>query len=236
MARPARILSIALITAALVALFDVALTLAYREPVSSLYGTLKQNAAEGELEEVEEAFNERLERAEPDIPEVRPTPDRKETPAQEARRARHLARSFSRGLEQGQPLGRILAPDMGGLDAVFLNGIDTATLQRGPGHYPDTSLPGEPGTVAIAGHRTTYLAPFRDIADIEIGDEITLQMPYGSFVYRVTRTEIVTPDRIDVIEDVAYPQLVLSACHPLYSAAERYIVFARLVDIRLEDL
>lgn len=226
MARLARILSIALITAALVVLADVGLTLAYREPVSSVYGTIKQNAAAGELEEVEAAFQAQLER----VPEA--VPGKALTPAQTVRRARRLAGVFSRGLKDGQPLGRISAPRME-LDAVFLNGIDTSTLQEGPGHYPDTSLPGQRGTVAIAGHRTTYLAPFREIAKVKRGDEIKLKMPYGDFTYRVTGTEIVTPDRIDVIEDVGYPQLVLSACHPLYSAAERYIVFARLAEIDL---
>lgn len=228
MVRLTRILSIALITAALVALVDVALTLAYREPVSSIYGTIKQNAAADRLAEVERDFDRRL--------DATPLADRPKaglTPAQRVRRARALATGFRRTLTEGQPLGRILVPEMGDLDVVFLNGIDTATLQEGPGHYPDTSLPGQPGTVAIAGHRTTYLAPFRDIANLDRGDEITLEMPYGDFVYRVTGTEIVTPDRVDVIEDVGYPQLVLSACHPLYSAAERFIAYARLTEIRL---
>jgi sortase A len=142
MARLARILSIALITAAAVVMLDVALTLAYKEPVSSVYGTLKQNAAAGQLEKVEAAFKQKLERA----PVAKLAPEKTLTPAQTARRARRLARSFSQGLEQGQPLGRIVAPKMD-LDAVFLNGIDTSTLQEGPGHYPDTSLPGQPGTL-----------------------------------------------------------------------------------------
>lgn len=228
MARLARILSIALITAAVVALLDVALTLAYREPISSIYGTIKQNAAADELAQVEAEFNRRIDSA-----GLTTASGPTLSPAQRARRARKLARGFRRGLEDGQPLGRITAPAMADLDAVFLNGIDTTTLQEGPGHYPDTSLPGQPGTVAIAGHRTTYLAPFREIARLDRGDEITLEMPYGDFTYRVTGTEIVTPDRVDVIDDVGYPQLVLSACHPLYSAAERYIVFARLVRIQL---
>lgn len=227
MARLTRILSIALITAAVVLLLDVALTLAYKEPISSIYGTIKQNAAASQLEAVEAAFQDRLQSR----GQAALSPSL--TPAQKARRASRLARSYARNLTDGQPLGRIRAPAMSDLDVVFLNGIDTATLQEGPGHYPETALPGEPGTVAIAGHRTTYLAPFRDIADLGRGDEITLEMPYGDFVYRVTGTEIVTPDRIDVIEEVGYPQLVFSACHPLYSAAERYIVFARLVDIEL---
>lgn len=236
MAHLARISSIALITAAIVVLLDVGLTLAYREPVSSIYGTIQQNAAASQLKEVEAQFKSEL-RASSSRRTGRPkkSTEVELTPAQEVRVARRLANKFSATLEEGQPMGRLLAPAMKDLDAVFLNGIDTATLQEGPGHYPDTSLPGQPGTVAIAGHRTTYLAPFREIARMRPGDEITLEMPYGTFVYRVTETEIVSPDRVDVIEDVGYPQLVLSACHPLYSAAERYIVFARLTEIELSQ-
>ena len=144
-----------------------------------------------------------------------------------------LANRFARGVGEGDPIGRMLSPEMNNLDAVVLQGTATGTLQQGPGHYPDTAFPGQPGTVAIAGHRTTYLAPFRQIANLSRGDEITLEMPYGRFVYRVEKHEIVTPDRVDVIDDVGYPRLVLSACHPLYSAAERYIIFARLTEITL---
>ena len=82
--------------------------------------------------------------------------------------------------------------------------------------------------MAIAGHRTTYGAPFRRIDQLERGDRIELRMPYGRFVYRVERTRIVPPTETSVTARVAYDRLVLSACHPLYSAAKRIIVFARL--------
>ena len=90
-------------------------------------------------------------------------------------------------------------------------------------------LPGQRGTVAIAGHRTTYGAPFRKIDKVRPGDEITVVMPYGRFTYKVERTRIVPPTAIWVTQRVSYDRLILSACHPLYSAAKRIVVFARLV-------
>jgi sortase A len=111
---------------------------------------------------------------------------------------------------------------------VFVQGTGAADLRRGPGHYPATPLPGMRGTVAIAGHRTTYGAPFHDVDDLRRGDAIELAMPYGHFTYRVERTRIVAPTATEVTGPVGYDRLVLSACHPLYSAAQRIIVFARL--------
>ena len=117
---------------------------------------------------------------------------------------------------------------MEGLNAVVVEGSDTASLRKGPGHFPETPFPGVRGTVGIAGHRTTYLAPFRHIDSVKRGDSVTLEMPYATFVYSVQKTEIVDPGDVDVVDPVGYERLVLSACHPLYSAAQRYIVFARL--------
>ena len=109
-----------------------------------------------------------------------------------------------------------------------MHGTAGGTLRSGPGHYRDTPLPGARGTVAIAGHRSTYGAPFRDVDELERGDRIALRMPYGLFTYRVERTRIVDPTALWVTRRVAYDRLVLTACHPLYSAAERIVVFARL--------
>jgi sortase A len=116
-----------------------------------------------------------------------------------------------------------------GVSEYVVEGTDTGSLRKGPGHYPDTPLPGDPGTSAIAGHRTTYGAPFRKIDQLEPGDRITVDMPDGRFVYRVERTKIVDDQDLSVLEPVGYKRLMLSACHPLYSAAERVIVFARQV-------
>ena len=85
--------------------------------------------------------------------------------------------------------------------------------------------------MAIAGHRTTYLAPFRHINEIEDGDEIRLEMPYAAFTYEVNKHEVVDPEDVKILEPVGYERLVLTACHPLYSAAQRWAVFAKLTRI-----
>jgi sortase A len=108
-----------------------------------------------------------------------------------------------------------------------VEGTGTGDLRKGPGHYEDTPLPGERGTVAIAGHRTTYGAPFRSIDKLDRGDEIRVEMPGERFTYRVERARIVEPTQTSVKRRVGYDRLILSACHPLYSAAKRIVVFAR---------
>ena len=223
MHRAGRIASIALITAGLVVLADVGLTVAYREPISSIYGSLKQNAAENDLEEIETS--------EPVLADLRAT----ERVMDPRRRARILARRFAARAETGGPIGRIDMPAMGDLEAVVVEGTDTGSLQKGPGHYPETAFPGQGRTIGIAGHRTTYLAPFRRIDSVKEGDEVTLEMPYATFTYEVEKTEIVEPTEVDVVDNVGYERLVLSACHPLYSAAERYIVFARLRSVEVSE-
>lgn len=127
----------------------------------------------------------------------------------------------------GDAIGRIELPSLD-RDHFVIEGTDTKALRKGPGHYPDTPLPGERGTVAIAGHRTTYGAPFRTIDKLDNGDRIRLEMPYGRFNYRVQKTRIVEPTQVSVKRPVGYDRLILSACHPLYSATKRIVVFARL--------
>lgn len=127
---------------------------------------------------------------------------------------------------KGDAIGKIIIPKID-VDEYVVEGTDTASLRKGPGHYPDTPLPGARGTVAIAGHRTTYGAPFRDIDKLEHGDMIVVDMPDHRYVYRVERSKIVQPTDLSVLAPVGHDRLVLSACHPLYSAAERIVVFAR---------
>jgi sortase A len=86
-----------------------------------------------------------------------------------------------------------------------------------------------PGTVGVAGHRTTYLAPFNKIDKLRKGDEVRLEMPYATVTYRVERTRIVLPTAVWVTKRVGYDRLILSACHPKYSASHRIVVFARQV-------
>jgi sortase A len=128
---------------------------------------------------------------------------------------------------KGDAIAKIEIPKIG-VSEYVVEGTDTASLRKGPGHYPETPLPGGAGTSAIAGHRTTYGAPFRKIDQLKRGDQILIDMPDGRFFYRVELTKIVDDQDLSVLDRVGHQRLMLSACHPLYSAAERVIVFARL--------
>ena len=220
MGRALRILSVAMITAGLVILADAAITLAWKEPLSAIYSSFKQRAADDQLETAKRDFL-----ADPEVLRLGSTDDLRE-------RVGELADLYEKGLENGDPFGRIVIPSIGA-DYVVIQGTDTADLQKGPGHYPTSAFPGQGRTVAIAGHRTTYGAPFNQIDKIEEGDEITLEMPYADVVYEVTGTRIVEPDDVGIVDDTGSERLVLTACHPLYSAAQRYAVFAEPSDISL---
>jgi sortase A len=210
-----RALSTVMIVAGVILLADAGVTMLWQEPVSAVYAHFEQNALDGRLKKLEQAPLEPAEkRALANIPDP-------------ARRLAFRARALKRHLQEGDAMGRIQIPEIG-LSTVFVEGTNTGDLSKGPGHYPATPLPGEHGTVAIAGHRTTYGAPFRHIDDVHPGDRIDLRMPYGHFTYRVERTKIVPPTELSVTDRVDHDRLVLSACHPLYSAAKRIIVFARL--------
>jgi sortase A len=142
-----------------------------------------------------------------------------------------LARREQRQVSTGAAIGKIVIKKIGASFDI-VQGTDTSSLEKGPGHYPGTAFPGLGQTVAIAGHRTTYLAPFRHIDALAPGDRIVLDMPYGKFTYIVQYHKIVLPTALWVINNVGYDRLVLSACNPLYSAAQRIIVFARLAQVQ----
>ncbi len=231
MRRLGHILSIVLITAGIVVIADVGITLAYKEPLSSIYGSIKQGEAVSQLEDLEESYA-----AKPELKRAIAEVDRRNADqriAAERVKIAALARAFEGEVSTGEAIGRIEAPDMDGLNMAVVQGTDTSSLQKGPGHYPETPMPGDGGTVGIAGHRTTYLAPFRHIDSMDPGDLITVKMPYAVFTYKVQKTEVVLPTDVGIVKAVGYPRLVLSACHPLYSASHRYIVFARLIHERL---
>ncbi len=156
MRRALRILSVALITAGLVVLADVATTLAWKEPVSTVYGSIQQGKAEDELAELEGEFPARADLREVEhVEEIR-------------KKVEILAGLFAKRARKGEAIGRLRIPSID-LDVVVVEGTDTASLQKGPGHYPETPFPGQGGTTAIAGHRTTYLAPFRHLDQLDAG-------------------------------------------------------------------
>jgi sortase A len=145
----------------------------------------------------------------------------------------YLARRELRQISKatGDGIGQIEIPKIGA-SYTIIQGTDVPSLEKGPGHYPSTALPGMGLTVAIAGHRTTYLAPFKLLNELVPGDQIIIQMPYGKFTYAVQYQRIVLPTALWVTHNVGYERLVLSACNPIYSAAQRIIVFARLTSVQ----
>ena len=206
----------ALIIAGSLLLLDAFLTLVWEEPVSSTYAHFQQNQLSGELDRLEKIPLTPVERK-----AIVKLPDPKKKLA-------FAARSLDRRTDDGDAVGRLRIERIG-LSSVVLEGTNADDLRRGPGHYPSTPLPGQRGTVAIAGHRTTYGAPFRKIDKVRKGDDIVVTMPYGRFTYRVEQTRIVKPTDVWVVDRRSFDRLVLTACHPLYSAAQRIVVFARLV-------
>jgi sortase A len=117
------------------------------------------------------------------------------------------------------------------VDLVVVEGTDTESLKKGPGHYVDTAYPWQDhGRVGIAGHRTTYGAPFWSLNQLEPGDRIVLATEYGIFDYRVTGSEIIAPSDGSVLRATRQPTLVLTTCNPRFSAAQRLVVFADRVD------
>ena len=214
MRRRLRTFSVVLIAAGALLLADAVVTLLWQEPLSAIYGHVQQGKLEHKLAEIERA-------------PLAAVDQRAIARLDPSRRLMFAARALARRSGPGDPLGRIEIPKIG-LSIIFVQGTGTADLRKGPGHYPATPLPGLHGTVGIAGHRTTYLAPFHDIDKLEPGDRIQLSMPYGRFEYRVERTRIVPPTAVWVTDRAGYDRLILSACHPVYSAAQRIVVFARL--------
>jgi sortase A len=211
-------LSTVLIVVGGLLLIDAGITLLWQEPVSALYASLRQNALGDDLNRIE---TRRIARVEVQALKRLQT---------EKRRLTFLARAERGKADPGDPLGRIQIPKIGA-NFVIVQGTDAGDLREGPGHYVNTPLPGEPGTVAIAGHRTTFLAPFRDIDELKPTDPIHVQMPYADFTYSVQRTRIVDPSATWVMRKIGYDRLVLTACHPLYSASQRIVVTARLVKV-----
>jgi sortase A len=125
----------------------------------------------------------------------------------------------------GAPWGRIKISSIG-LSSMILEGVDHETLRRGIGHIPGTALPGEPGNVALAGHRDTF---FRALRNIQKDDEITLETLNGMYRYRVDLLQIVAPERIEVLDNSTEPTLTLVTCYPFSfvgAAPQRYVVRA----------
>ncbi len=151
--------------------------------------------------------------------------------------------------EPSESAGRINIPAIGS-EWWYVEGVDLAWLRDGPGHFPGTKWPGQEGNAGLAGHRTTYGAPFHRIDELEPGDEILVETIQGEFRYEVmSRRElaeempfeatgseaddghfIIEPADAWILDDYDDDRLTLMACHPKYSASQRIVVVGRLVD------
>jgi sortase A len=194
---------------------DAVLTVVWKEPLTSYLAQRRQDALARDLDRLRAARLTEAQRA------------ALGTLAGDRRRIAYLAGEERRASRPGDAIGRIRIPKIGA-SYVVVDGTDPADLRKGPGLYTGRPFPGEPGTTAIAGHRTTYLAPFRNLDDLDPGDRIRVEMPYATFTYRVQQRKIVQPDDVGILARQPYDRLVLTACHPLFSAAQRIVVLARL--------
>jgi sortase A len=213
-----RDISSVLMISGLLLLIDAGVTILWQEPVTAVIGKVRQ----GQINKQFLSFT---------TTPLSPVDTRAlVTVKTEKKRISYLARREARQVTTGAAVGRIVISKIGASFDV-VQGTDTSSLEKGPGHYPETALPGLGQTVAIAGHRTTYLAPFRHIDALKPGDHILVKMPYADFTYTVQYHKIVLPTALWVTKNVGYDRLVLSACNPLYSAAQRIIVFAKLSSV-----
>ncbi len=224
----ARRLSTLLVVVGVAVIVYGTVTVLWRDPVTDVYTRWRQSHLAAALQRTFDEY--RAAGARPSVAGAVAGMRRVDV-AQERKAVAAAARHLRADLELGEPLGRIKAPKLD-LDAVFVHGTRWGPdLSKGPGHYEGTSLPGLDETTAIAGHRTTFGAPFRHIDDLERGDEIVLELRHGTFRYRVFAHEVVANDDWSIIRKRGFDTLVLSACHPLYSASKRWIVYARLVSV-----
>ena len=215
MRRLIRDFSYVLIISGALLLADAAATLLWQEPLTAVVAMIKRDGVDKRFLSYQRAPLSRL--------------DQNALGSLSSQRARivYLARQERTAVKTGEAIGILQMPKVGATYTV-VQGTDDSSLQKGPGHYPQTAFPGAGQTVAIAGHRTTYLAPFRNINQLNRGDTVILTMRYARFSYAVQYHQVVQPNAWWITHNVGYERLVLSACNPLYSASQRIVVFARL--------
>jgi sortase A len=202
-----------LLIAGAIALTEALLTLAWQEPITAFFAHRDQQALQDQLERTRLALQS-----------VAP-PARLHRDQTRSQHVAALAARLDRRTGPGDALGRIHIPKLD-IKFVFVAGAGPKSLKKGPGHYQSTALPGQKGTVGVAGHRTTYLAPFRKLDRLRRGDKIALIMPYGRFAYTVKTSLVVSPSRISVLRQTGHDRLVLTTCTPPFSAAKRLVIIA----------
>jgi sortase A len=194
---------------------DAVATVVWQDPITAVFAQQRQKELSKELDAIERE------------PVAASTIALVKNAITKEKRMALLGADLRHRSEAGDPLGRISIPRMD-KKFVFVAGTGLESLEKGPGHYGNTWLPGERGTVGIAGHRTTYLAPFRRLDRMRMRDPIIVTMPYGRFTYRVESIQVTSPSQTAVLRPVGYDRLVLTTCTPPHSAKRRLIVMARL--------
>lgn len=205
--------AVLLLVVGLLALAETVVTMVWQEPITALSAHRDQGALADELDRTQRSMLATSSTAALARIKVHD-------------RIAALAGQVDRRTSAGHALGRILIPSLG-VKFVFVAGAGERSLKKGPGHYESTVLPGQRGTVGIAGHRTTFLAPFRKLDRLSAGDQIVLTMPYGRFTYAVEKSVVVPPSNGTMLRPVKYDRLVLTTCTPPFSAAKRLVVTAR---------
>jgi len=216
MRRALRITGTLLATAGALLLVWALVVWLWQDPFTALYTKWKQHELAGQYDKRAASFHA-------DVPAgVSLTAER--------RGIALAARRYRSDTRRGQAIGRIIVPRMG-LNMIVVDGTDHDSLQKGPGRDMRTFMPGENRLVYIAGHRTTYLAPFSHIDSMRKRDRVTVEVPYATFVYSVTGYRIVPANDLAVLRSPHHELLELQACHPRFFATHRYIVYARLVRV-----
>jgi sortase A len=211
----------------------VGVSLLWGDPFTSIYTAHEQHVLAGQLAHEQHLWQTSPVRARALVAVSTAAGTARVSKMRASRIIKMRALRFGRMLHNGAPIGRIVIPRIG-LNMIVVEGTSEGDLAKGPGHYnaasgAATALPGAGGVVAIAGHRTTFLHPFRHVDQLRSGDNVYLEMPYGTFRYRVYFQKIVGATDWSILGRRPYEKLVLSACHPLYSATHRIVTFARLV-------
>ena len=196
----------------------------WKDPFTTAYTAYEQRKLASTLDKRFESWKPARE------PAAHETPRPASTPKPALENVRPEARRFRLESKEGDAIARLKIPRIH-LSAVVVDGTGVSDLRRGPGRHLETYMPGERELVYIAGHRTTYGAPFGRINEIEPGDLITMELPYATVVYRVNRHRIVDDNDLSVLETHHHEQLVLQACHPRFFASQRYLVYATPVSI-----
>ena len=217
--RVARITGTLMLVGGVAMLIWVLVVWRWEDPFTAAYTTWKQH-------QLSQSYNRRAKAYRLPEPSSKTASARLVTAAQ----IRAEARRYRLESKRGQAVGRLRVPRLG-LSMVVVDGTDHDSLTKGPGLDRRSYMPGEGQLVYIAGHRTTYLAPFAHIERMKAGDPITIEVPYGTFHYRVFTHRIVQADDLAVLHSRGREIIELQACHPRFFASHRYIVYARLTRI-----